>query len=447
MRLGRMLGACVFAVGLVAAERVGAQEGGAPEATIKVFFDCNTSGCHDFDYFRREVPYVNWMRDRTDADVHVLVTGQSTGSGGRQYTLAFLGLKRFDGLNQTLVTNTTGIATEDERRGAVAEKLELGLVPYLAQTAAADQLRVTYGSPSAQGGPPGPGGAQPAGPGGAQPPATSVEADRWNYWVFSLNGNAYINGQSSYKTSSYYTSLSGSRTTEAWKINVSLDYNLSTDRYELDEDTVSETQRGWDVTSSAVKSLGGQWAVGVRGEVGQSDYYNQDLKWAIRPGVEYDFFPYSESSRRLLTLQYLVGPEVWRYKESTIYERISESRVQESLTARLSLVQPWGSWSTSLTGAHYLPETSKYHVSLNGDLDVRLFKGLSVHAFAYYTWLHDQIYLSAGGATDEQTLLHLRQLYTTHSYYTSIGFRYRFGSIFNNVVNPRFGSSGVMIVG
>ena len=41
-------------------------------------------------------------------------------------------------------------------------------------------------------------------------------------------------------------------------------------------------------------------------------------------------------------------------------------------------------------------------------------------------------------ATTEEILLRLRQLATDYSYYTSVGFSYRFGSAFNNVVNPRF---------
>ena len=52
--------------------------------------------------------------------------------------------------------------------------------------------------------------------------------------------------------------------------------------------------------------------------------------------------------------------------------------------------------------------------------------------------MKDQIYLPAGGATQEEILLQRRQLGTAYQYYASIGFRYTFGSIFNNVVNPRF---------
>ncbi len=42
-------------------------------------------------------------------------------------------------------------------------------------------------------------------------------------------------------------------------------------------------------------------------------------------------------------------------------------------------------------------------------------------------------------ATDEEIVVRQRQLATSFRYYTSFGISYRFGAIFNNVVNPRFG--------
>jgi hypothetical protein len=54
----------------------------------------------------------------------------------------------------------------------------------------------------------------------------------------------------------------------------------------------------------------------------------------------------------------------------------------------------------------------------------------------------DQIYLSKGGATEEEVLLRLRQLGTDYRFFVRFGLRYRFGSIFNNVVNPRFERGG-----
>ncbi|HEV3483913.1 MAG TPA: hypothetical protein VG106_00795, partial [Vicinamibacterales bacterium] len=80
---------------------------------VRVFLDCNVC---DENFIRTEVTFVNYVRDRTAADVHVLVTTQGTGGGGIQYSLQFIGLGRFTGQNQTLTYSAPQTATADERR-------------------------------------------------------------------------------------------------------------------------------------------------------------------------------------------------------------------------------------------------------------------------------------------------------------------------------------------
>jgi hypothetical protein len=56
--------------------------------------------------------------------------------------------------------------------------------------------------------------------------------------------------------------------------------------------------------------------------------------------------------------------------------------------------------------------------------------------------VRDQLYLAKGKLTDEQILLRRRKLASKYSYFAGIGLSYSFGSIFNNVVNPRFEGIG-----
>jgi hypothetical protein len=80
---------------------------------------------------------------------------------------------------------------------------------------------------------------------------------------------------------------------------------------------------------------------------------------------------------------------------------------------------------------------------LFNSVNARLFKGFSLNMFGSVSLLRDQLYLAKGGATDEEILLQRRQLSTSYSYFAGVGITYTFGSIFNNVVNPRFeGASG-----
>ena len=64
-------------------------------AALQVFLDCHAH-C-DFDHIRREIAYVSWVRDRQDAEVHLLLTTQGTGGGGAQYTMKLIGLRAFVG--------------------------------------------------------------------------------------------------------------------------------------------------------------------------------------------------------------------------------------------------------------------------------------------------------------------------------------------------------------
>jgi len=62
-----------------------AQEAGPPGTGLHVFLDCQGTHC-DFDYFRTEIAWVNWVRDRQTAEVHLLPTGQDAGGGGGSYS-------------------------------------------------------------------------------------------------------------------------------------------------------------------------------------------------------------------------------------------------------------------------------------------------------------------------------------------------------------------------
>ena len=429
MRNGRvftaMLAACVLGGPL------GAQETQAAGDRINLFYDCQGNGCRDLDFFRREIPWVNWVLDREDSDVHVLVTSQTTGGGGQQYTLAFLGRGDFEGEDQSLRLNTSGDATSDEVRRAIVSRLRLGLGRYVAGTPLADRLEVRPSDPSAGG---------PARPGGEAPPASGD--DPWNFWVFRVGLNGFLNGESSYKYSSLNNSVSANRTTDAWKLTLSARYSKVTQTYEFDDGTDRYSREDWSATGLVVKSVTDRFSVGTKMGTGRSTYLNEELRWNVSPGVEFNFFPYSESSRRSFTLQALVNFRHWDYQEETIFLETEETRVAASLTASLDLVQPWGRVSLNADHSRYLHDASKWQATVGGFFEVRVFKGFSVNMFGNYGWVRDQLYLPGSDYSEAEILLRQRALATNFNYFTSFGVSYRFGSIFNNVVNPRFGGSG-----
>ncbi len=392
-------------------------------ALLRVFVDCYEC---DTEYLRQNVLFVDYVRDRTVADVHLLVTTEGTGGGGRSWTMKFIGLGRFDKVERTLTFVTAQTATSDDRRKEFTRVFKLGIAPYALDSSAGAQLDVSWTKPAA-----------------SATPSAAPAKDPWNYWVFRTNVGGNRDGEESQSFSSYRASFSANRTTANWKISISSSGNYNRSVFELgDGSEVKSSSHSWSVNSLVVKSLTGQWSVGGRASVSSSTFSNNDMVMTFAPGLEYNFFPYTESSRRSWTVLYTIGASRYDYKEVTIFDKTSETVPNHSLSTNISLRQPWGSLSGGINLSQHLNKTHRHRVSTYASTDVRLFKGFSFNMHGGYDRIRDQIGLRKGGATPEEVLLRRRQLATGHSYYVGFGISYSFGSIFNSVVNPRFGGGG-----
>lgn len=386
---------------------------------VRVFLDCDRC---DFDYLRRELDFVDYVRDRTVADVHVLVTRQSTGAGGEEHTVAFLGLRRFAGIEDSLTVVTDRTQTEAERREALANMIGLGLVRYVARTAGAAGLRVS----STEAGPLSEGPALPA-------------DDPWRGWVFSVSVSGSADGEERQQAASLRGGFNARRVTSEWKMWLNVDGDSRHESFEVDEDsTISNTTRNYRIFTQIVKSLGGHWSAGINASANSSTFRNQDVTVGLGPAIEFSFFPYGESSRRALRAQYRLGARHFDYIEETIYGQLSETRFDHELELSYDATQPWGEARVSLTWENYLHDFDRRRASLGGFASFRIFRGLSVHLGGNLASVQNQLYLPAGELSPEEILIRRRQLQTDYEYRTNLGFSYTFGSIFNNVVNPRF---------
>jgi hypothetical protein len=130
------------------------------------------------------------------------------------------------------------------------------------------------------------------------------------------------------------------------------------------------------------------------------------------------------------------------YQDTTIYNKLEENLWGQSLEVAMQAVQKWGSINISIGWDNYFNDWAKNNLSLNGSLNLRIAKGLSISLGGGGSLIHDQISLVKGGASTEEILLRRKELETQYSYFTHFGLRYTFGSIYNNVVNPRFGGGG-----
>ncbi|MBW3629385.1 MAG: hypothetical protein KY464_08825 [Gemmatimonadetes bacterium] len=389
---------------------------------IRVFLDCQRC---DSDYLRTEIQFVDYMRDRTDADVHILVTTQQTGAGGLEYTFRFVGQRQFEGITEDLRFASSPNDSQDQVRQGIARVLRAGLVRYAARTPMLDRLQLSFGGPAA-------GAARAAAPG----------RDRWNRWVFRTSLSGSTNAESSYESRSWSASASANRTTADWKHVFSLFTRSSQSEFEVGPRTVTNRQSNRNGSVLSVRSISDHWSVGGRTNANSSTFLNRDLALRAAPAIEYNFFPYSQSTRRQLTLQYSPGVNQIAYNEETIFGKVNESLLDQSLTASYNMTQRWGTVRVSVEGLHYFHDPSKYHVNSFGNLDLRLIKGVSLTFFGQADRIRDQLHLAKGNLTPEQILLRQRQISTSFQYYAQVGLSYSFGSIFSPVVNPRMGNSG-----
>ena len=413
----------------------------ASTSTLRVFVDnCPCS----LDYLRTEIPYLDYMRDRADADVHVLFGYQGTGGGGNAYTLYFIGLRAFAGSTDTLTFSTAASSTEDEERQMIVRYMKMGLMRFVARTPLADRIRITLA-------------AAPAGRAAAATPAD----DPWNLWVFRTSISGGGNGEKSRARISTNGSLTASRTTAQWKTRIS-----TSGRYEdakvtiprrliprtLEDGTiVFDTIPGRIIrtyTHSAngngflVRSLGPHFSTGVTASASAASFSNQDLIFRVAPAFEYSLFPYSESTRRQLFFNYSVGFNAMDYTEETVYFKTSEQVLDHQLQVSYEVTQPWGQAFGSLSGQQYLHNTRLYSASAFIFANIRLFKGFSLNFNGSAATIYNQISIQSRGLSDDEVLLNRRQLATPYRVSGNIGISYTFGSIYNNIVNPRFGGGG-----
>lgn len=390
---------------------------------LRVFLDCDR-GC-DRSFLRTDIPIVDWVNDREVSDVHILITRERTGGGGSSHTLNFIGRRWFSSMADTLEYASSSTDTDDERRRGLSKVIKMGLVRYLAKTTLVD--RVTIGLANAR-----------------HNQEASIEVDPWNYWVFRISASGNFRGEASKDGMSVRGDVSANKTTEDWKTRLSVRGNRDESNFSYSDTSITSIRRDASAFALVVKSLTSHWSAGGFAEGNTSSRRNTKASFSIGPSIEYNIFPYSESTEREIRLQYHVRVQGSRYDEITLFGETEEAFLKHTLEARLDLRQPWGNAEFGAEFVHFLTNFSEsrtefHNLSLNAELEVRIIRGLSLDVRAGYSFINDQVYLPKESASEEDILLGRISLPTSYDYRFSMGVTYRFGSIYNNVVNPRFG--------
>jgi len=388
-----------------------------PSPLPRVFLDWPGG---DIEFLRGEIPFVEFVPSLEAAQVRVAVTPGGPPETGT-FVLEFTGFKEFQGeTNRLSYVPDPGAKPEDVKRG-LAGMVKIGLLRYVAKTPVAKDLSIRFLD---------------------QAKPTSVN-DKWNFWVFSLSASSFLSGETQYKSGSYYGSFSANRVTPELKVRTSVYGDYSKSRFDFGDGTIYESKSyGYGSSGLVVKSLGEHWSAGAFLSLESSTYSNLKLSLNVGPAIEYDVFPYSQSTKRQLRILYRIGFTAARYREETVYFKTSERLLQESLSWAYEIVRPWGNASVQLQGSHFFHDFSKNRLELEAELSFRIWRGMSFEIDGSYTRIRDQIALSAGGASYEDILLRQKQLATGYDYSFSVGLNFSFGSTRSNVVNPRFGNGG-----
>lgn len=387
------------------------------ESAPKVFIECETC---DIDFIKAQLRFLNWVSNLDEAQVHVIISLQKTEAGEEEYTLSFKGLKEFEGDNDLLKYRPEKQAPPEKIKEGLAQTLKMGLMRYAGKTPVSNRISVDFMD---------------------KVKPTSV-VDKWNFWVFSISADSFLSGQESYDYEYYYGTLSANRVTPELKVRLSVSGSYYEEKYRY-EDWVSESSsESYNFRGLVVKSINEHWSVGAYLSASSSSYSNVKLSLSPAPAVEYNIFPYSESTKRQLRLLYRLNFISVRYREETVYFKTYENLWQESLTATLELNRKWGTAEVSLQGSHYFHDFDLNRLELWVDLSLRLIKGLNFNIYGDYTHINDQLSVARQGASVDDVILRRKQLSTPYYYYFSVGLSYTFGSVKSKVVNPRFGSGG-----
>lgn len=397
--------------------------------TISVFLDCR--GCSE-NFIRTEIQFVNFVRDQSLADLHLLIIRQRS-AGGAQFVIDFIEQKLPGKPTKEIVYESFDFQTEEEVRNGLVNTIELGLVSYLLDTDLINQLSLQYDTDV-----------------NTKENGNFEGEDTWNNWVFELGVDGSVNGQENDNRYNIGGDAEIRRITNDWKLRFNFWGNYNR-RAVVDE---QEVINGTDTTTVEVteyfdrssrnyfglvaKTINDHWSVGFYSRYRSDTFVNINTQIGITPSIEYSLFPYNEFTRREVTARFGVVSSYFNYNEVTVFLQDEEFLFRPEIDLRADFTQPWGGFRAGVEAGAYLHDLDLNRFEFDARINLRISKYLSMFVNGEYSIIGDQISLPAGDLSAEELLAGVRQQPTSYSYRGSIGFEVQFGSIYNNIVNPRF---------
>ncbi len=393
---------------------------------LKVFLDCKTN-C-DEDFIRTEINIVDFLNQRQLADLHVLTFSIETGGGGLAYELIILGQNKFSGRKDTLHFSIGANSTQFERRDQLVKYLKLAIIPYLTANNDLDNVQISMVSKTKI--------ADTA-------KKQTITKDPWNYWVFNTGVSGNYSSDAVYQSSNINGNFSANKITEDIKFGFEASGGRDHAVFSFEDsagnkEKIKVRNSNYNINQYYLLSLNSHWSWGYLGTISRNTFSNFKNQYLLESGFEYDIFPYKQFNTKFFTISYVLNIRHNQYYDSTIYDRLQETRLGQEINAKFTYTQKWGSIRVSTKYQAYLDNLKVFNLGASASCDLQLGGGFSINLSTSAELIRDQIYLPKGGATQQEVLTRRRQLASGYNFKTNIGINYRFGSRLNNFVNPRF---------
>ena len=386
----------------------------------KVFLICDDC---DQIYYRNEITYLNFVRDRRLADIVVLIRTISTGNGGDEYTLEFSGENQFKDITLNNKYNALPNLSDGEIREGIRDAIKKGVLPYLLKSDLADKISYTID--------------------GLEDNEYSDKIkDKWNLWLFSIDGNLYGSGQAYSKQLNVFSNFNANRTSQKNRFETGIFQSGNYQKYNVnDTTTITAFVNNIGAYSFDALSLGKHAAIGYFATFFASTVQNLKNSTSFYPSIEYNIFPYDEATKRRLTFNYRVGARYVDFFTPTYLDKLNEWYFLHSLVVSYRQVEKWGSLNCDIGSFQYFHKQKYYRLNISPNISLNVAKGLNVNLGGNFSVVNDQYFLKKDEVSQEDILLGQAQLKSNFSYFFYSGISYNFGSIYNNVVNVRFNMS------
>jgi hypothetical protein len=381
-----------------------------------VFLDCDFCSS---TFFKQEINYVNFVRDRRLADIYILGTINGLPGSAAAFSFYFVGENKFKGQRDTLTFKSLPNMSDGDAREGILNATKKGLLKYLVQTPLLNKINYTINT-------------------GSELSEDKVK-DKWNYWLFNLNANMNGSGNSYQSSLMASANLSANRTTKKLRTETGGWYNLKKQRFKVnDSTTVTGRQESLGGYHLLAFSVGEHFAVGQFATYFQSTQQNLRNSISYYPGIEYNAFTYGEAGRRQLRFIYRIGARYQDYFETTVYDKKHELYALHAFVVQWSQIEKWGNVYLSAGAWHYLNYPNNYSASIYPSINFNPLKGLRLGLWCGFSIVNDQFFLRKSEATANEIILSQVQLKTDYNFNYGFNVNYTFGSKYNNIINVRF---------